>query len=165
MATKKISELTEVTSPIGSDVFPIVNGGETKKVQLTNVKDILGIEDLDTRLTDVETTSNCSTNLIITTQYIASAEVLTCFVRNGVAFISMVLAPVAQTLGTSKYSLFTGIPTPSATAQIPAVVFTNNIVPIRLSIDVNGTVYWHYNPTITAGSGYRIIANFSYLIA
>ena len=65
---KKISELTEVTSPIGSDVFPIVNGGETKKVQLTNVKDILGIEDLDTRLTDVETTSNCSTNLIITTQ-------------------------------------------------------------------------------------------------
>lgn len=54
METKKISELTEVTSPTSTDVFPIVNDGETKKVQLTNIKNTLGINEIDTRLTTAE---------------------------------------------------------------------------------------------------------------
>lgn len=33
----KISELTEVTTPDGADVLPIVSGGETKKVTVTNL--------------------------------------------------------------------------------------------------------------------------------
>jgi hypothetical protein len=37
MTDKKISELTEVTSPAGSDVLPIVSGGDTKKVTVDNL--------------------------------------------------------------------------------------------------------------------------------
>jgi len=32
MASKKITELNEVTSPTISDVLPIVDNGETKKI-------------------------------------------------------------------------------------------------------------------------------------
>ena len=110
-------------------------------------REISEISEIDTRLTDVETTSNCSSNLnhYYSIYSVCRSSYLLCKKWCCIYFDGF-KAPVAQTLGTSKYSLFTGIPTPSATAQIPAVVFTNNIVPIRLSIDVNGTVYWHYNP-------------------
>lgn len=37
MADQKISQLTEVTTPSNSDVLPIVNSGETKKVTLQNL--------------------------------------------------------------------------------------------------------------------------------
>ncbi len=37
MADQKISQLTELTSPSGSDVLPIVNNSETKKITLTNL--------------------------------------------------------------------------------------------------------------------------------
>lgn len=37
MADAKISALAEITTPTASDVMPIVNGGATKKVQLTNL--------------------------------------------------------------------------------------------------------------------------------
>lgn len=37
MTATKISELTEVTTPDGADVLPIVSGGETKKVTLLNL--------------------------------------------------------------------------------------------------------------------------------
>ncbi len=37
MADKKISDLNEVTSPNSSDVLPIVNSGETKKITVANL--------------------------------------------------------------------------------------------------------------------------------
>jgi hypothetical protein len=37
MPNKKISQLTEVTTPLNSDVLPIVSGGDTKKVQVSNL--------------------------------------------------------------------------------------------------------------------------------
>ena len=37
MANLKISELNELNSPSGSDVLAIVNGGETKKIQVNNL--------------------------------------------------------------------------------------------------------------------------------
>lgn len=37
MADQKISQLTELTSPSGSDVLPIVNNSETKKITVTNL--------------------------------------------------------------------------------------------------------------------------------
>jgi len=37
MADQKISQLSELTSPSGSDVLPIVNNSETKKITLTNL--------------------------------------------------------------------------------------------------------------------------------
>lgn len=65
MATKKISELTEVTSPSGTDVFPIVNSGETKKVQLTNCKTSLGITQIETNQGILASlTTNEKTNLV-----------------------------------------------------------------------------------------------------
>ena len=41
--TTTISSLEEVTSPLATDVIPIVNDGETKKVQLRNIKDALDV--------------------------------------------------------------------------------------------------------------------------
>lgn len=41
MADLKISQLTEVTSPVGADILPIVNAGETKKVSITNLNNSL----------------------------------------------------------------------------------------------------------------------------
>lgn len=38
MATKKISELTEATSLTLNDLLPIVNGNETKKYKIRDVK-------------------------------------------------------------------------------------------------------------------------------
>lgn len=37
MANRKISELNELTTPLNSDVLPIVNGGETKKIKVENL--------------------------------------------------------------------------------------------------------------------------------
>lgn len=37
MADQKISQLTELTSPSGSDILPIVNNSETKKITVTNL--------------------------------------------------------------------------------------------------------------------------------
>ena len=37
MADQKISQLNEVTSPNSSDVLPIVNNGETKKITVANL--------------------------------------------------------------------------------------------------------------------------------
>lgn len=47
MANKKISELDELVAPSLTDVFPIVNGGDTKKVKLSTVKESLGINGLN----------------------------------------------------------------------------------------------------------------------
>ena len=43
MADLKISQLTEVATPITSDILPIVNSSETKKVTLTNLSNVLPI--------------------------------------------------------------------------------------------------------------------------
>jgi len=37
MSNKKISELSELTTPTTTDVFPVVNAGATKKAQLGNL--------------------------------------------------------------------------------------------------------------------------------
>lgn len=48
MATKKISELTEVTTTSLTDVIPIINGGATKKVAVQNLVPMLDLPDQGT---------------------------------------------------------------------------------------------------------------------
>lgn len=50
MPNKKISQLTEVITPLNSDVLPIVSGGDTKKVQVSNLpisKSQIGLGNVD----------------------------------------------------------------------------------------------------------------------
>lgn len=62
MANIKITGLNELITPTLTDVFPIVNGGDTKKVKLSTVKETLGINNLDnvTKYLTAETVGDTS---------------------------------------------------------------------------------------------------------
>ena len=49
MADKKISQLTEITTPTGNDIIPIVSGGETKRIAHNNYAK--SVRDVNTPLT------------------------------------------------------------------------------------------------------------------
>ena len=57
MAQIKISELNAVSSVGNNDVLPIVNGGDTKKVTITQLKTAIGTPDLSNYLAKNNTTS------------------------------------------------------------------------------------------------------------
>ena len=63
MPNKKISQLTEVT-PIGTDVIPVVNNGETKKSQIAN----LPISKSQVGLGNVDNTSDANKPISSATQ-------------------------------------------------------------------------------------------------
>lgn len=64
MPNKKISQLTEVITPLNSDVLPIVSGGDTKKVQVSN----LPISKSQIGLSNVDNTSDANKPISTATQ-------------------------------------------------------------------------------------------------
>lgn len=63
MATKKISELNELISPVETDTIPIINTGETKKIKLSNLKSVLGIAQAEADIDAIETAIETATQL------------------------------------------------------------------------------------------------------
>lgn len=81
MTDSKISALTEVTSPAGTDVLPIVSGGDTKKVTVDNLLAGVGGELLHATLvlTNAQTKALPTTAVTIVTAGGANTAILPMF--------------------------------------------------------------------------------------
>ena len=150
MATKKISELTELISPVETDIIPIINTGETKKVKLENLKDVLGITQAETNITNIETNiTNIETNI---TNIEADITNIEADITNIEADITNIEADITTIENVTQYLTATAdvngdykidIPTVLATNMFLSIAFptaTTNTQGARISID-NGITY------------------------